>query len=145
MYALGFSLDNRSLMALTLGVGLVVDDAIVMLENIVRRLEMGKDRATSCAGRRPRGRVHHPIDDPFAHGSVIPVLFMPGVVRKLSRVRRYHQYRHPGLRRGLAVADPDAREPGPWQGANRGTGGTMGRPSGSSKPSSAYTGGAWVG
>ncbi len=44
MYALGFSLDNLSLMALTLGVGLVVDDAIVMLENIVRHLEMGKDR-----------------------------------------------------------------------------------------------------
>src|SRR5437763_7844520 len=42
MYLLGYSLDNLSLMALTLSVGFVVDDAIVMLENIVRHLEMGK-------------------------------------------------------------------------------------------------------
>ena len=42
MYALDFSIDNLSLMALTLAVGFVVDDAIVMLENIVRHIEMGK-------------------------------------------------------------------------------------------------------
>ena len=42
MYVLGYSLDTLSLMALTLAVGFVVDDAIVMLENIVRHLEMGK-------------------------------------------------------------------------------------------------------
>src|SRR5262249_16106408 len=42
MYLLGYSVDNLSLMALTLSVGFVVDDAIVMLENIVRHLEMGK-------------------------------------------------------------------------------------------------------
>ena len=42
MYLLGYSLDNLSLMALTLSVGFVVDDAIVMLENIVRHMEMGK-------------------------------------------------------------------------------------------------------
>src|SRR2546426_4594203 len=42
MYLLGYSLDNLSLMALTLCVGFVVDDAIVMLENIVRHMEMGK-------------------------------------------------------------------------------------------------------
>src|SRR5215467_6472173 len=44
MYLLGFSLNNLSLMALTLSVGFVVDDAIVMLENIVRYVEMGKPR-----------------------------------------------------------------------------------------------------
>jgi hydrophobic/amphiphilic exporter-1 (mainly G- bacteria), HAE1 family len=44
MYVLSFSLDNLSLMALTLSVGFVVDDAIVMLENIVRHMEMGKSR-----------------------------------------------------------------------------------------------------
>src|SRR5207253_2930297 len=43
MYLLNYSLDNLSLMALTLSVGFVVDDAIVMLENIVRHMEMGKD------------------------------------------------------------------------------------------------------
>jgi HAE1 family hydrophobic/amphiphilic exporter-1 len=42
MYLLGFSLDNLSLMALTLSVGFMVDDAIVMLENIFRHMEMGK-------------------------------------------------------------------------------------------------------
>jgi len=44
MYMLGYSLDNLSLMALTLSVGFVVDDAIVMLENIVRHMEMGESR-----------------------------------------------------------------------------------------------------
>src|SRR5437870_4536370 len=44
MYLLGYSLNNLSLMALTLCVGFVVDDAIVMLENIVRYMEMGKSR-----------------------------------------------------------------------------------------------------
>ena len=42
MYLLGYSLDNLSLMALTLSVGFVVDDAIVMLENIVRHMEQGE-------------------------------------------------------------------------------------------------------
>ena len=42
MYLLGYSLDNLSLMALTLSVGFVVDDAIVMLENIVRHIELGE-------------------------------------------------------------------------------------------------------
>src|SRR6202008_662477 len=42
LYALGYSLDNLSLMALTIAVGFVVDDAIVMIENIVRHIEKGK-------------------------------------------------------------------------------------------------------
>ena len=42
MYVIGYSLDNLSLMALTLSVGFVVDDAIVMLENIVRHIERGE-------------------------------------------------------------------------------------------------------
>ena len=48
MYALGYTIDNLSLMALTLGVGFVVDDAIVVLENIVRHMEEGMG-----AWRRP--------------------------------------------------------------------------------------------
>ena len=43
MSLLGFNLDNLSLMALTLSVGFVVDDAIVMLENIVRHIEDGRE------------------------------------------------------------------------------------------------------
>ena len=58
MYLLGYSLDNLSLMALTLSVGFVVDDAIVMLENIVRHMEMGKPpmQAASTARGRSRSR-----------------------------------------------------------------------------------------
>jgi len=44
MYMMGYSLDNLSLMALTLCVGFVVDDAIVVLENIVRHMEMASGR-----------------------------------------------------------------------------------------------------
>jgi multidrug efflux pump len=44
MYLLGYSLDNLSLMALTISTGFVVDDAIVMIENIVRYIEWGKSR-----------------------------------------------------------------------------------------------------
>ena len=42
MYLMGYNIDNLSLMALILAVGFVVDDAIIMLENIVRHLEMGE-------------------------------------------------------------------------------------------------------
>jgi multidrug efflux pump subunit AcrB len=48
LYLGGYSLDNLSLMALTLAVGLVVDDAIVMLENIFRYLEEGDDALTAA-------------------------------------------------------------------------------------------------
>src|SRR5207248_3168768 len=51
MYLLGYSLDNLSLMALTLSVGFVVDDAIVMLENIVRHMEMGEQPMEAHHGR----------------------------------------------------------------------------------------------
>ena len=54
MYLLGYSLDNLSLMALTLSVGFVVDDAIVMLENIVRHMEMGEDRMEAALRARAR-------------------------------------------------------------------------------------------
>ena len=53
MYVLGFSLDNLSLMALTIATGFVVDDAIVVLENISRYVEHGMSRAEAArvAGR----------------------------------------------------------------------------------------------
>ena len=49
MFLCGYSVDNLSLMALTLSIGFVVDDAIVMLENIVRHMEMGKQRLRAMA------------------------------------------------------------------------------------------------
>ena len=51
MYAVGISLDNMSLMALTISVGFVVDDAIVMIENIVRHIEAGGEAAAGGAAR----------------------------------------------------------------------------------------------
>ena len=58
MYLLGYSLNNLSLMALTLSVGFVVDDAIVMLENIVRHMEMGETRMQAALLASQRNRLH---------------------------------------------------------------------------------------
>jgi Cu/Ag efflux pump CusA len=57
MYLLGYSIDNLSLMALTIATGFVVDDAIVVMENITRHLESGMP-AFAAAGGRPRDRLH---------------------------------------------------------------------------------------
>ncbi len=54
MYALGYSLDNLSLMGLSIAVGFVVDDAIVMVENIARHIEMGKSRCRQLSTVRAR-------------------------------------------------------------------------------------------
>jgi HAE1 family hydrophobic/amphiphilic exporter-1 len=83
MYLLGYSLNNLSLMALTLSVGFVVDDAIVMLENIVRHMEMGKSRmeAALTASREIGFTI---LSMTFSLVAVfIPVLFMGGIVGRL--------------------------------------------------------------
>jgi HAE1 family hydrophobic/amphiphilic exporter-1 len=83
MYALGFSIDNLSLMALTLSVGFVVDDAIVMLENISRHMEMGKDRMTATIdGSREIGFTIVSMTLSLA-AVFIPVVFMGGIVGRL--------------------------------------------------------------
>ncbi|MEP7363919.1 MAG: efflux RND transporter permease subunit, partial [Acidobacteriota bacterium] len=83
MHLLGYSVDNLSLMAMTLSVGFVVDDAIVMLENIVRHLEMGKSRMEAAiAGAREIGFTI--LSMTFSLVAVfIPVLFMGGIVGRL--------------------------------------------------------------
>jgi HAE1 family hydrophobic/amphiphilic exporter-1 len=83
MYLLGYSLNNLSLMALTLSVGFVVDDAIVMLENIVRHMEMGETRMQAA--------LHASREIGFTILSMtislvavfIPVLFLGGIVGRL--------------------------------------------------------------
>ncbi len=70
MYVLGYTIDNLSLMALTLSVGFVVDDAIVMLENIVRHMEMGEGRMEAALNGLERDRLHHRVDDPVARRGV---------------------------------------------------------------------------
>ncbi len=83
MYLLGYSLDNLSLMALTLCVGFVVDDAIVMLENIVRHMEMGKPRLQAALdGAREIGFTI--VSMTLSLSAVfIPVLFMGGIIGRL--------------------------------------------------------------
>ncbi len=83
MYVLGYSLDNLSLMALTLAVGFVVDDAIVMLENIVRHMEMGKPPMQAALdGSAEIGFTI--VSMTLSLTAVfIPLLFMGGVVGRL--------------------------------------------------------------
>ena len=83
MSFLGYSLNNLSLMALTLSVGFVVDDAIVMLENIVRHMEMGKSpMRASFDGSREIGFTILSMTVSLA-AVFIPVLFMGGLVGRL--------------------------------------------------------------
>jgi len=83
MYAMGFSINNISLMALTLSVGFVVDDAIVMLENIVRHMERGeKPMDASFRGAREIGFTI--ISMTLSLVAVfIPVLFMAGMLGRM--------------------------------------------------------------
>lgn len=83
MYYLGYSLDNLSLMALTLSVGFVVDDAIVMLENIVRHMEMGEGTfSAALKGSREIGFTILSMTLSLA-AVFIPVLFMGGIIGRL--------------------------------------------------------------
>ncbi len=83
MYLLGYTVDNLSLMALTLSVGFVVDDAIVMLENIVRHMEIGATRMEAAlVGAREIGFTILSMTLSLA-AVFIPVFFMGGVVGRL--------------------------------------------------------------
>ena len=83
MTAFGYNLDNLSLMALTLSVGFVVDDAIVMLENIVRHIELGeKPYQAALKGSAEIGFTI--LSMTVSLGAVfIPILFMSGIVGRL--------------------------------------------------------------
>ena len=83
MAMLGFNLDNLSLMALTLSVGFVVDDAIVMLENIVRHIEAGeKPYEAALKGSREIGFTILSMTVSLA-AVFIPIVFMSGIVGRL--------------------------------------------------------------
>ncbi len=83
MYLLDYSVDNLSLMALTLSVGFVVDDAIVMLENIVRHIELGEPPMQAAfTGAREIGFTIVSMTLSLA-AVFIPVLFMSGILGRL--------------------------------------------------------------
>ncbi|TKC81464.1 nodulation protein [Trinickia terrae] len=80
MYLLGYSIDNLSLMALTIGTGFVVDDAVVVLENIVRHLEAGTPRRE--AALRGSAEVGFTVISMSLSliAVFLPILLMPGIV-----------------------------------------------------------------
>jgi hydrophobic/amphiphilic exporter-1 (mainly G- bacteria), HAE1 family len=83
MYLAGYTIDNLSMMALTLSVGFVVDDAIVMLENIVRHMEHGESRM-DAAKRGSREIGFTIVSMTISLVAVfIPVLFMGGIIGRL--------------------------------------------------------------
>jgi HAE1 family hydrophobic/amphiphilic exporter-1/multidrug efflux pump len=85
MYLNGYSIDNLSLMAMTIAVGFVVDDAIVMLENIYRHIEGGMDRfAAALKGSEEIGFTIVSISISLV-AVFIPLLFMGGIIGRLLR------------------------------------------------------------
>ncbi|MBS0319327.1 MAG: efflux RND transporter permease subunit, partial [Proteobacteria bacterium] len=85
MYVLGFSLDNLSLMALTVAIGFVVDDAIVMLENIYRHVEAGQPPlAAAITGAREIGFTVVSISVSLV-AVFIPLLLMGGIIGRVFR------------------------------------------------------------
>src|SRR5436190_100258 len=85
MKVLNFSMNNLSMMALILSIGFVVDDAIVMLENVVRHIENGEDRLTAALnGSREIGFTILTMTTSLA-AVFIPILFMGGILGRLFR------------------------------------------------------------
>ena len=85
MYLLGFSLDNISLMAVTIAVGFVIDDAIIMIENITRLIRTGETPLDAAfKGTRQMGFTIISIAVALI-AALIPVLFMPDIVGRLFR------------------------------------------------------------
>ena len=147
MYQLGYSLNNLSLMALTLSVGFVVDNTIVMLENIVRHMEMGKSRMraaydgsqevafTILAMTLALDRGLHPR---AVHGRRRRAA--------AARIRGHDQRGDPGLGLHLDQPDADDVQPVPLEPARRrSTAGSTTPPSGCSRHGSGCTTGRFAG
>ena len=110
MYLLGYTLDNLSLMALTISTGFVVDDAIVVIENITRHLEEGMQPLRRRHGRLQGDRLHRPL---HVHLARRRLHSHPAHGRhrrpSLPRVRRHALRRHRRLAGRLAHHHAHAR------------------------------------
>ena len=108
MYLLGYSLNNLTLMALTISTGFVVDDAIVMIENISRYHRRGRDAAGGRAEGLRADRLHHRLADRLADRRADSAA-VHGRHRRpaVPRVRGHAERHHPGLGGRLADADAD--------------------------------------
>src|SRR6185369_6700415 len=85
MHMIGFSLNNLSLMAITLAVGFVVDDAIVVLENITRHMEMGKERLQAALDGASEISTTVITMTTALTIVFVPIMFMQGMVGRLFR------------------------------------------------------------
>ena len=143
MYLLGFSLDNLSLMALTIATGFVVDDAIVMIENIARYVEDGMEPLEAALKRLAADRLHHHFADHLADRGADPAVVhgrrgRPAVPRIRHHARGHD--RHLGGRLADAGAD-DVRQADPPSPRYRAHAASTCRPSALSTPSSRSTAG----
>ena len=107
MYLFGFSLDNLSLMALTISVGFVVDDAIVVVENIYRHIEDGMKPLRGRLAGLARDRLHRAVDQRLA-GRGVHSAAADGRHRRPAVPRVRHHGDGGDRRLGLRVADADA-------------------------------------
>ena len=112
MELLGYSLDNLTLMALTVAIGFVVDDAVIMIENIMRLMEGGDETAAGGAAWRPADRLHRAVDHCRAGRGADPRAVHAGRGRPLfPRIRRHAGGGDRCLRAGVAQPDADAVQP----------------------------------
>ena len=108
MWVFGYTLDNLSLMALTIAVGFVVDDAIVMLENISRYIEDGMRPLEAAFKGSKRDRLHHRVDQHFAGRRADPAALDGRYHRPpVPRIRGDADDDDLRLDGGVADADPD--------------------------------------
>ena len=115
MYPLGFSLNNLSLMALTIATGFVVDDAIVMIENISRHTARRASRRWPPRWGGGRDRLHHHLAHGVADRGADSLLFMQEVIGAVPCSSPSPGHHHPVFGRG--VADPGAHDVGALAGA----------------------------
>ncbi len=85
MYLLNYNLDNLSLMALTIATGFVVDDAIVVIENITRHIELGMKPMAAAIKGAERNRIHRTLNQRVAGRRVHSDSLMSGIVGRLFR------------------------------------------------------------
>ena len=155
MYLLGLQPGQPLADGADPAVGFVVDDAIVMLENIVRHMEMGEGRMEAALERLARDRLHHRLDDHLPGRRVHPRAVHGRAPRPAApRVRGHHRRRHPRLRLRLADAHADAVQPLPaprrtdghgrlYRASERVFDGMLARTSGRSRSSCAHRGSRW--
>ena len=141
LYVLGYSLDNLSLMALSIAVGFVVDDAVVVIENIVRHLEEGLTPMRGRAEGLGRNRLHHRLHHAVADRGIHPAVPDGRLCRQAVPGIRRHDHGFAAAVAGhLADADADdVRAPAARTNRARSTAGSISRSNAASMPCSRCT------